>query len=117
MRAIDSALDVMEAEIGNGERGLSGDELFHQAVTAAAHSAVLAQLMTFIAEMVLETRMESLGQPGRPEQSLASHRKIAEAIRAKDPKAAAKAMETHIEMVSDVDLLMSGGGGPRPPPR
>lgn len=105
MRAIDSALDVMAAEIANGERGLSGDELFHEAVTAAAHSPVLAQLMTFIAEMVLETRMESLGQPGRPEQSLASHRKIAGAIRAKDPNAAAKAMETHIELVSDVDLL------------
>lgn len=105
MKAIDAALDVMSAEIADGDRGLNGDELFHQAVTAAAHSAVLAQLMTVIAEMVLETRMESLGQPGRPEQSLASHRKIADAIRAKDPKAAAKAMETHIALVSDVDLL------------
>ncbi|NVM96541.1 FadR/GntR family transcriptional regulator [Arthrobacter wenxiniae] len=105
MEAMDAALDVMAAEIANGGKGLNGDELFHQAVTAAAHSAVLAQLMTFIAEMVLETRMESLGQPGRPEQSLASHRSIAEAIRAKDSKAAAAAMQAHIELVSDVDLL------------
>jgi len=105
MAAIDAALDVMAAEIANGDRGLNGDELFHQAVTAAAHSAVLAQLMTFIAEMVLETRMESLGQPGRPEQSLASHRKIADAIRANDSLAAAEAMQKHIALVSDVDLL------------
>ncbi|MCU6482540.1 FadR/GntR family transcriptional regulator [Arthrobacter sp. A2-55] len=105
MEAIDAALDVMAAEIANGDRGLNGDELFHQAVTAAAHSAVLAQLMTFIAEMVLETRMESLGQPGRPEQSLASHRKIADAIRANDSQAAAEAMQKHIALVSDVDLL------------
>ncbi|MCU1515856.1 MAG: FadR family transcriptional regulator [Pseudarthrobacter sp.] len=105
LAAIDSALEVMAAEIGEGDRGAHGDELFHQAVTGAAHSAVLAQLMAVIAEMVLETRIESLGQPGRPEQSLASHRKIADAIRAQDPDRAAEAMLAHIEMVSDVELL------------
>ncbi|MCA4134093.1 FadR/GntR family transcriptional regulator [Arthrobacter sp. M4] len=105
LEAIDSALDVMAEEIGSGDRGARGDELFHQAVTTAAHSSVLAQLMAFIAEMILETRMESLGQPGRPEQSLASHRKIAEAIRKQDADAAAEAMLAHIELVSDVALL------------
>jgi GntR family transcriptional regulator, transcriptional repressor for pyruvate dehydrogenase complex len=55
--------------------------------------------------MILETRMESLGQPGRPEQSLASHRKIADAIRAQDAQGAAEAMLAHIELVSDVELL------------
>ena len=60
---------------------------------------------TFIAAMILKTRLESLGQPGRPEQSLASHRKIADAIRAQDPATAAAAMLEHIELVSDVALL------------
>lgn len=105
MDAIDHALEAMAAEVASGERGARGDELFHQAVTAAAHSAVLAQLMTFIAGMVLETRLESLGQPGRPEQSLASHRKIADAIRFQDSAAAAAAMLEHIDLVSDVALL------------
>jgi GntR family transcriptional repressor for pyruvate dehydrogenase complex len=105
MKAIDKALDVMAEEVASGGRGAHGDELFHQAVTAAAHSGVLAQLMTFIAGMVLETRLESLGQPGRPEQSLASHRKIADAIRARDSAAAAEAMLEHIDLVSDVALL------------
>lgn len=103
--AIDAALDSMAAEIAAGDRGTHGDELFHQAVTAAAHSPVLAQLMAFIAEMVLETRIESLGQPGRPEQSLKSHRVIAEAIRSQDASAAATAMQAHIDLVSDVALL------------
>lgn len=61
--------------------------------------------MAFIAEMILQTRMESLGQPGRPEQYLASHRVIADAIRAQDPEAAGEAMLAHIELVWDVDLL------------
>lgn len=105
LAAIDEALNVMAREIEEGDRGTRGDELFHQAITAAAHSSVLAQLMAFIAEMILETRMESLGQPGRPEQSLASHRKIADAIRLQDAEGAAQAMLSHIELVSDVELL------------
>ncbi|MDQ0848858.1 GntR family transcriptional repressor for pyruvate dehydrogenase complex [Arthrobacter sp. B3I9] len=108
MKAIDHALDVMAEEVASGAKGARGDELFHQAVTGAAHSAVLAQLMTFIAGMILETRLESLGQPGRPEQSLASHRKIADAIRAGDSRAAAAAMLEHIDLVSDVALLKNG---------
>lgn len=105
MAAIDAAIAVMAEEVASGDKGAHGDELFHRAVTGAAHSAVLAQLMTFIAEMILETRLESLGQPGRPEQSLASHRTIADAIRAQDTGAAEKAMLAHIELVSDVALL------------
>jgi GntR family transcriptional repressor for pyruvate dehydrogenase complex len=105
MKAIDKALDAMAEEVASGAKGAHGDELFHQAVTAAAHSSVLAQLMSFIAGMILETRLESLGQPGRPEQSLASHRKIADAIRAQDSVAAAAAMLDHITLVSDVALL------------
>lgn len=105
LAAIDDALEVMAKEINDGDRGTRGDELFHKAITAAAHSSVLAQLMAFIAEMILETRMESLGQPGRPQQSLASHRKIADAVRAQDAEGAAEAMLAHIKLVSDVELL------------
>lgn len=105
LEAIESSLDVMAQEIADGGRGERGDELFHQAITAAARSSVLQQLMAFIAEMVLETRLESLGQPGRPERSLESHRAILKAIVACDSDAAARAMERHIELVSDVALL------------
>ncbi|TFD59299.1 FadR family transcriptional regulator [Cryobacterium sp. Hh7] len=103
--AIEDALRVMAEEIAVGDRGSHGDELFHQAVTTAAHSPVLAQLMAFIAEMILETRLESLAQPGRPEQSLASHRAITAAIRSQDADEAAAKMLAHIELVSDVALL------------
>jgi GntR family transcriptional regulator, transcriptional repressor for pyruvate dehydrogenase complex len=102
---IDHALTAMEDEIARGERGLSGDELFHGAVTAAARSGLLADLMSEISAAIRESRVESLSQPDRPRQSLASHRAIAEAIRAGDPDAAATAMRDHIRLVSDVALL------------
>lgn len=102
---IDSALDKMEQDIGRGERGLEGDELFHGAVTAAARSSLLADLMAGISAAIRESRIESLSQPDRPRQSLASHRKIADAIKAGDSATAAEAMAEHIRLVSDVALL------------
>ena len=63
---IDDALEVMGQDIEKGGRGLDGDELFHAAVTAAAHSSLLAGMMAEISDLILETRIESLGQPGRP---------------------------------------------------
>ncbi|MUN63897.1 FCD domain-containing protein [Kocuria sediminis] len=105
LAAVEDALEVMDRDIARGGRGLRGDELFHAAVTAAAHSAVLARLMTFISDLVRETRIESLSQEGRPERSLESHRAIARAIREQDPEAAARAMLEHIRLVSDVAVL------------
>ncbi len=102
---IEDALTGMEADIERGGRGVEGDESFHAAVTAAAHSLLLSQLMGEIADLIRETRIESLSQPQRPRASLAGHRAIADAIRAGDPDGAASAMHAHVEMVSDVAVL------------
>ncbi|MGN6575428.1 MAG: FadR/GntR family transcriptional regulator [Nocardioides sp.] len=105
MAKIDAALATMAEDIEAGGRGLEGDELFHGAVTAAARSWLLADLMKEISAAIRESRIESLSQPERPQQSLASHRKIAEGIRAHDEVAAGEAMAEHIRLVSDVALL------------
>lgn len=105
---IDEAIAEMARDIEGGGRGVEGDERFHGAVTTAAHSLLLARLMDEIRDLVRETRIESLSQPGRPADSLAGHRAIADAIRAGDPEAAADAMHTHVVMVSDVAVLRDG---------
>lgn len=105
LAAIDEALGVMQNEIDRGERGMAGDERFHAAVTAAAHSGLLGDLMAEIAELIRESRFESLSQPGRPESSLLAHRRVAAAIRARDPEGASLAMAEHLDAVSDVGLL------------
>jgi GntR family transcriptional regulator, transcriptional repressor for pyruvate dehydrogenase complex len=97
----------MEREIAAGGRGVEGDERFHAAVTAAGHSGLLGKLMAEISDLIKETRIASLSQPDRSLDSLRGHRRIAEAIRARDAEAAASAMQDHIAMVSDVALLRS----------
>lgn len=105
LAAMDDALAFMERDIASGGRGVEADERFHAAVTAAGHSRLLARLMGEISDLIKDTRISSLSQPGRPEKSLQGHRKIADAIRTRDPRAAAAAMQDHIAMVSDVAAL------------
>lgn len=107
LAAIDEALAFMERDIATGGRGVEADERFHAAVTAAGHSGLLAKLMAEISDLIRETRIASLSQPDRPADSLRDHRKVAEAIRARDPEAAAQAMQEHVAKVSDLALLMS----------
>jgi GntR family transcriptional repressor for pyruvate dehydrogenase complex len=102
---IEDALRVMTEDVSAGGRGVEGDELFHAAVTQAGHSALLQRLMLEISGLVRETRIESLSQPQRPQQSLDGHRAIADAIRDRDPARATAAMRDHIDKVSDVALL------------
>ena len=108
LRSIDQTLLAMAADIEAGGRGVEGDEQFHAAVTAAGHSALLARLMHEISELIRESRLESLAQPGRPAASLAGHQRVADAIRDQDGARAAAAMEAHIELVSDVAVLREG---------
>ena len=105
LAAIDAALGSMAEQVESGQHAFAGDQAFHAAVTEAAHNPVLASLMELLAEPIEETRHESLTQPGRPRRSLASHRKIADAIRDGDGAAAARAARRHISLVADVALL------------
>ncbi|MER7396788.1 FCD domain-containing protein [Streptomyces sp. NPDC000151] len=105
LAALDDALAHMAKDVEDGGPGVEGDRRFHAAVTAAAHSALLAEFMRSIAEQIGESRNESLRQPGRPKRSLAQHRRILEAVRAGDPKAAAAAMRRHLRTVAEVRLL------------
>ncbi|WP_069815152.1 FadR/GntR family transcriptional regulator [Streptomyces sp. TP-A0874] len=105
LRGLREALALMEREIAEGGHGAEGDRRFHAAVTAAAHSSLLAEFMRSISEQITESRHESLRQSGRPKRSLAQHQGILDAIEAQQPKAAAAAMRRHVRTVAKVRLL------------
>ncbi|HEX5494858.1 MAG TPA: FCD domain-containing protein [Mycobacteriales bacterium] len=108
LAAIDAALADMEHQITAGEHGYDGDQAFHAAITDAAHNPVLSGLMKLLAGPIEESRRESLAQPGRPRRSLASHHRIAEAVRAGVPARAARAARDHVALVSKVTPLNNG---------
>lgn len=111
LRRMDAALALMQDDIDHGGRGTDGDEMFHKAVTDAAHSELIARIMRELHEQIRETRIESLGQSGRPKRSLTQHRRIVEAIRAADADAAAATMHEHVVAVSRLAILRAAQDG------
>jgi GntR family transcriptional repressor for pyruvate dehydrogenase complex len=103
--AMEQALAVMASGIDEDGLGEEGDRLFHEAVTRAARSPLLADFMASLAAPISETRRSSLSEPGRPVRSLRAHRRILEAIRRGDVPGARRAMRRHVDMVADIGLL------------
>lgn len=102
---IDAALQAMAADIAAGGIGDAPDRRFHRAISDGARNRLLSEVMDALDDRIQETRLASLGEPGRPRRSLADHRRIAEAIRHQNPRAAETAMRRHLKVVADIRLL------------
>jgi GntR family transcriptional repressor for pyruvate dehydrogenase complex len=100
-----AALDRMDDEMREGGLGIDGDAAFHHAIALAARNEILLHLVDAMAQVVHESRVESLSEPGRPPRSLAAHRRIMSAIEAGSAAEAAGAMRNHLREVADVSLL------------
>ena len=105
LAAMTAALGRMEAEIRDGGLGTEGDAAFHRAIALAARNEVLLHMIEAMAEVIDESRVESLSEPGRPPRSLDAHQRILGAIEAGAPADAGAAMRGHLREVADVSLL------------
>ncbi len=110
--AMRAAVDQMEAEIKAGGLGTEGDAAFHHAIALAARNQILLHLIDAMAEVIQESRVESLSEPGRPPRSLEAHRRILAAIESGSAERAAEAMRLHLRVVADVSLLRWQPEGP-----
>ena len=90
------ALRDQDGQIGRGETGVEGDTAFHFAIAQAAHNWALLKVISTVADILRQSRDQSLQTPGRPQRSLSSHRYILEMIRARDGEGARSAMEHHL---------------------
>jgi len=103
--AMKTTIDEMARDISAGGLGIDGDAAFHRAIALAARNEVLLHLIEAMAEVVQESRVESLSEPGRPPRSLEAHRRILAAIESRSTELAAEAMRLHLRVVADVSLL------------
>jgi GntR family transcriptional repressor for pyruvate dehydrogenase complex len=97
-------LDAQAAEVRAGRTGLPQDAQFHAAIAAAAHNRAISRLVHGIMDLLTQSREESLSRPGRPTRSHEDHRRVLEAIRARDPRAAEHAMREHLVAVEALVL-------------
>ena len=105
LRSMKAALQRMQSEIADGGLGTEGDAAFHHAIAIAARNEILLHMIDTMADVIQESRIESLSEPGRPPRSLEAHRRILAAIEARNPQLAANEMRQHLRVVADVSLL------------
>lgn len=71
----------------------------HHAILVATGNDILIQLMENVADLLIDMRGVSLNIKSGVTQTIAGHRAILQALESRDPVAARKAMEAHLESV------------------
>lgn len=76
------------------------DEAFHAIIFGALHSNRAHRLLEQSRAILDRPRFHALPERGRPQDTVAEHRRIAEAIRTGDPEFAGAAMRVHLVTVA-----------------
>ena len=97
LERLDSLLSQMQANLqADGRSYTDLDMEFHSAVAASAKNRMLREMLVPLRGMTYEWMARSHKLPGKKENALLEHRRIAEAIQRRDPARARKAMEAHL---------------------
>ncbi len=96
IQQLHAILEAQSRQIEKGGTGVDEDTAFHSLLTQSTKNKVFLRLNDAIVDSLRETRERSLNTPGRPQRSLAGHRAIVNALIARDPAAARRAMRKHL---------------------
>ena len=107
---MESILQDQEQEVSTKRLAAQTDTAFHSTLAEATHNRALLQVGATLMRVISPSRNESLQTPERARLSLASHRRIAGAIRAGDPVEARRAMEEHIRSIDPKLFGLRGVG-------
>jgi GntR family transcriptional repressor for pyruvate dehydrogenase complex len=101
---MEEILQRQEAKLSHGEVAIAEDAEFHYTIALASGNSVVLKVLDLLMDLLRDTRERSLQLKGRPQKSLAGHRRILAAIKRHDAEAAKAAMRRHIEDVEEIVL-------------
>jgi DNA-binding FadR family transcriptional regulator len=107
-------LQLAERRSAAGESINELDEAFHMAIAAATKNSVLTRILKVFYLMSRSRRMVYFSDSERSRQSHLHHRKMVEAIEAKDATEAAAVMKQHLKEGAKVWEKIFGGKTARP---
>jgi len=110
--ALKAALEANEKALGQVERFIDTDVAFHYVLAEIGENPIFTTLLTALAEWLRGQRGSSVNAPGSPEAAVAAHKRIYEAIAARDPDRAEREMRAHLQQVADFYWQVEGK--PRP---
>lgn len=101
---MEEILDRQQEKLRQGESAIAEDSEFHYSIALASRNSVVFKVLDTLMDLLRDTRERSLQVEGRPQKSLAGHRRILAAIKRHDAEAAKAAMRRHIEDVEEIVL-------------
>lgn len=104
IESLEAILRRQEEKTRRGEPTVEEDSEFHYAIALAARNGVVRKVLDVLMDLLRESRARSLQVRGRPERSLAGHRRILAAIRRHAPRAAEAAVRRHLEEIEGILL-------------
>jgi len=99
VQALEQIVERQARRLAAGQITIEDDNAFHYRIATAAKNPVVLRTMDILMGLLSDSRVRSLQTPGRAEKSLEGHRRILDAIRQRDPEAAAVCMRRHIEEI------------------
>lgn len=96
---MDEILRRQDKKVRQGELAVEEDTEFHYRIALASGNSVVLKVMDVVMDLLRETRSRSLQTEGRPQKSLAGHKRILAAMKRRDAAAAETAMRVHIQDV------------------
>jgi GntR family transcriptional regulator, transcriptional repressor for pyruvate dehydrogenase complex len=94
------AIEMMRAQIAEGQSILEVDMAFHEAIGSGAHNVVLSNAVQMLRNLQREWIYLKLLLPNIPHKVIKDHTAIYEAIRNRDEAGARAAMRDHLEQTS-----------------
>jgi GntR family transcriptional regulator, transcriptional repressor for pyruvate dehydrogenase complex len=101
---MDEILRRQDKKVRQGELAVEEDTEFHYRIALASGNSVVLKVMDVVMDLLRETRSRSLQTEGRPQKSLAGHKRILAAMKRHDASAAETAMRAHIQDVEKMVL-------------
>jgi GntR family transcriptional repressor for pyruvate dehydrogenase complex len=104
LEEMEEILRRQETKLHGGELAIEEDSEFHYSIAMASGNSVVLKVLDVLMDLLRDTRERSLQLEGRPQKSLAGHRRVLAAIKKRDAEAAKAAMRRHIEDVEEIVL-------------
>ena len=101
---LEQILRRQEEKVRRRELAIEEDCEFHYNIAMAADNNVILKVLDILMDLLRETRKKSLQTEGRPEKSLAGHRRIFTALKRRNGRAAEAAMRQHLQEIEKIVL-------------
>jgi GntR family transcriptional repressor for pyruvate dehydrogenase complex len=101
---MEEILERHEKKLREGDSTIAEDSEFHYAIALASGNSVVLKVLDTLMDLLRDSRERSLQVEGRPQKSLAGHRRILAAIKRHDAEGAKAAMQRHIGDVEKIVL-------------